>query len=410
MLYDFQKDALELTKNNNRCLYAYDMGLGKTFLGSYKALSLPEQKIVVVCQKSKIHDWIEHFKDEHNIDCHDLTKNYEAFICDNWDEKIVGVINYDLIWRRPIFEQLKAFTLILDESSLIQNEHTKRAKEILMSGATNIVMLSGTVINGNYEKLWSQCKLLGWNISKSMFWEHYIISRKVDLGTGFPIKMVVGYKNTDRMKRKLKDYGCVFKKTSEVLDLPEKRIVFCKVPKSSEYDDFDNDRVIDIDGIELVGDYVLTERLYKRFLCGWLSKEKLKAFKDLVESTDDRLVVFYNFNEELNRMMELVDRPVSIVNGKTKDMTAYNSNEDSVTFVQYQAGAMGLNLQKANKIIYFTLPEGQSEMFEQSKKRIHRIGQERPCIYYVLECQGTIEQEIWQNLTAKKNRTDYLFV
>lgn len=83
MLYDFQKDALELTKNNNRCLYAYDMGLGKTFLGSYKALSLPEQKIVVVCQKSKIHDWIEHFKDEHNIDCHDLTKNYEAFICDN---------------------------------------------------------------------------------------------------------------------------------------------------------------------------------------------------------------------------------------------------------------------------------------------------------------------------------------
>ena len=55
-----------------------------------------------------------------------------------------------------------------------------------------------------------------------------------------------------------------------------------------------------------------------------------------------------------------------------KDLRNYEKYDDSVTLVQYQAGATGVNLQKANKIIYYSLPLS-SELFEQSKKRIHRI-------------------------------------
>ena len=80
-----------------------------------------------------------------------------------------------------------------------------------------------------------------------------------------------------------------------------------------------------------------------------------------------------------------------------------------MTLVQYQAGAMGLNLQKANKIVYFSLTE-ESELFEQSKKRIHRIGQEKPCFYFILICQNSIEdQEILPMLNVRKERTDELF-
>ena len=81
--------------------------------------------------------------------------------------------------------------------------------------------------------------------------------------------------------------------------------------------------------------------------------------------------------------MNIVDRPISIVNGGTKDLDNYNKCEDSITFIQYQAGAYGLNLQLANKIIYFTPPLS-SELFEQSKKRIHRIKQTKTCFYYYL--------------------------
>ena len=100
--------------------------------------------------------------------------------------------------------------------------------------------------------------------------------------------------------------------------------------------------------------------------------------------------------------------PTSIVNGTTKDLTAYEEAENSITFLQYQAGAMGLNLQKANKIIYFS-PTERSDLFEQSKKRIHRIGQTKPCFYYQMMCPGTVEEDIFQALEMRKDYTDELF-
>jgi len=146
-------------------------------------------------------------------------------------------------------------------------------------------------------------------------------------------------------------------------------------------------------------------------MCSYLNKERVAAFKDLVQSTEDRLIVFYNFNEELNTMqsaIEELERPVSIVNGSFKDLTAYEEANDSITFLQYQAGAMGLNLQKANKIIYFSMTD-RSELFEQSKKRIHRIGQTKPCFYYQMICPGTVEEDILHTLEMRKDYTDELF-
>ena len=70
------------------------------------------------------------------------------------------------------------------------------------------------------------------------------------------------------------------------------------------------------------------------------------------------LLFFYNFTEELEAMKKICKgRPISIVNGKTKNLDAYEKESDSITFIQYQAGAMGLNLQKANKTIFFNRPK-----------------------------------------------------
>jgi hypothetical protein len=152
--------------------------------------------------------------------------------------------------------------------------------------------------------------------------------------------------------------------------------------------------------------------LYQRQLCTAYNPNKLEAFKDIVESTNDRLIVFYNFNEEAKQLIHIaneLERPWSIVCGHAKTLAAYENYDDSITFVQYQAGAMGLNLQLANKIVYFSLTE-ESELFEQSKKRIHRIGQNRPCFYYLMICNNSIEdKEILPMLNVRKELTDNLF-
>ena len=378
------------------------IGLGKTYISSEKANTY-SLKILVVCQKSKINDWCEHFKSLYDYDVYDLTKpkliNDFIVRCD----KCVAVINYDLIWRRKELLKLKDFTLVLDESSLINNEVTKRAKFILKMIPTNTILLSGSLCGGKYERLWSQMRLLGWDISKKMYYAQYV---NMEISPdGYPI--ITGYKNVDRLKKKMRDHGCVFMKSEEVLDLPTQNFIPVNIPESKEYKKFKKSGIIEINGETIVGDTTLTKLLYSRMLCGHYNVDKIKAFKDLVDSTDDRLIVFYNFNDELEVLKEVIeDKPVSIINGQTKELRNYEKCNNSITFVQYQAGAMGLNLQKSNKIIYFTPPLS-SELYEQSKKRIHRIGQEQPCFYYQLVCG--IESRIYDTLAMRKDYTDNLF-
>ena len=382
------------------------IGLGKTYVSSEKANSYP-LKILVVCQKSKINDWCEHFKSLYDYDVYDLTKSkfINDFIvrCD----KCVAVINYDLIWRRKELLKLKDFTLILDESSLINNEVTKRAKFILKMIPTNTILLSGSLCGGRYERLFSQIHLLGWNISKKMYYAQYVDMEMSD--DGYPI--IKGYKNVERLKRKIREHGCIFMKSEEVLNLPDQNFITVKVPESKEYRKFKRTGIVTAGGVEFVGDTTLTKLLYSRMLCGSFNADKIKAFQDLVDSTDDRLIVFYNFTDELERLKRIAiesERLFSVVNGQTKDLYAYNECENSITFVQYQAGAMGLNLQKANKIIYFSPPLS-SELFEQSKKRIHRINQTKPCFYYKLICKNSVEEMIYSTLEMRRDYTDALF-
>lgn len=410
-LFPHQIKALKDTERLNRVAYYLDMGLGKTFVGSEKANTF-NQKILLVCQKSKIEDWVEHFRTYYNYTIFDCTKNnlLEEFV---WTiGKCIGVINYDLIFRRPELNRLYDFTLMLDESSMIQNETTKRSKFILKMHPKNVILLSGTPTSGKYEKLWSQLHLLGWNISKDLFYKQYVeIEWIEDQESGFRIPHITGYKNVERLKAKLAAHGAVFMKSDEVFDLPEQTFIPIYTKATKEYKKFMRDEIIAVDGREFIGDTILSKRIYARMLCSYLNKERLAAFKDLVQSTEDRLIVFYNYTEELNTMLSVIadlERPVSIVNGETKDLSAYENEDNSITFLQYQAGAMGLNLQKANKIIYFSLTD-RSELFEQSKKRIHRIGQNQNCFYYLMMCSGTVEEDILQTLKERKDYTDELF-
>lgn len=403
-LYPHQEKALKETQNFNRVAYYLDMGLGKTYVGSEKLHQLNTEYNLLVCQKSKIQDWEEHFKTYY--DYRVIMYNKPGPI----PKHSIIIINYDLVWRRPELLELKDFTLMLDESSMIKNETSNRAKFILKMKPKNVILLSGTPVGGKYEQLWSQCKLLGWNISKQLYWNNYINYIKIDVGR-FPIKKITGYKNVERLKAKLRDHGAIFIKTEEVFDLPEQIEKTIHVENISEYKKFKKDRLITIDGIELIGDTSLTKMLYLRQLASQYNPNKLDALEDLLESTEDRLIIFYNFTAEMEQIKKLckkLDKPVSIVNGPSKDLKNYENHNNSVTFVQYQAGAMGLNLQKSNKIIYFSLPLA-SELFEQSKKRTHRIGQSRTCFYYYLITKNSLEEDILNTLRLRKDFTDKLF-
>ncbi|MCI4252463.1 DEAD/DEAH box helicase [Bacillus sp. CCB-MMP212] len=400
-LFPHQDRALNDTYKHNRVAYYLDMGLGKTFVGSEKMWELNTPYNLLICQKSKIDDWKEHFEQHYD---------YKVIVFDKQrmeeiPEESVLIVNYERAWRRDALLKLNNFTLMLDESSKIKNDKSKQTKFILRLNAENIILLSGTPTGGKYEELWSQLHLLGWKINQKLFLKQFVVQEWDDRNSKYKI---TGYKNVERLKAKLKQYGAVFMKTEEVFDLPETTDVKVKIPGTKLYKEFKKHHILEIGEELLIGDTPAAKKLYLRQLAGSYNENKLQYVKDLVESTNDRIIIFYNFKKEYEALVDLIEKPISTVNGDLKDLSAYEKFENSVTLIQYQAGAMGLNLQKANKIVYFTLTD-KSELFEQSKKRTHRIGQERPCFYYYLLTDGSIEWRMLDVLKERKDYTDALF-
>lgn len=390
------------------------MGLGKTFTSSEYVDRMNPRCILVVCPKSMMPMWHNHWGTHYpKYQVFDLSKPKDLdtfFACDS---QKVGVVSYQTAWRRKQLLALHDFVLMCDESSNLQNKTAKQTRFILRLKPTNVILLSGTPTAGKYENLWTQAHLLGWQISEDLYNKHYVNWKTIE-SDGFFHKIVDmdnPYKNVERLKQKFRDHGAVFMKTDEVFDLPEQTFTTVNCGSSKEYHKFMKNSIVKLaDGTELIGDQVFTKRLYARQLCGMYNQSKLEAFKELIESTNDRVIVFYNFTDELIEMTKIIKgHHFGIVNGMKKDLDAFEKYDDCVLFVQYQAGAMGLNLQKANKIVYFTLPE-RSDLFEQSKARIHRIGQNRPCFYWTLICKDSVEEIIYQTLKERKDFTDELFV
>lgn len=418
-LYQHQRDALKQTEGKNRVAYYHDMGLGKTFTGCEKMRQLGSNMNLVICQKSKIQDWVNHFGEHYpgavvwNLADKKGFNDFKLFGIEGYTH--IAVINYELAWRRPELAKLKNFTLMLDESSLIQNKTAKQTKFIVDKlQPENVILLSGTPCSGKYENLWTQAKLLGWEISERTYLSQYVereLAQTHVQGRARHFWKVLGYKNVERLKQKFRDHGAVFLKTEEVMNLPEQTYIDVYVDAPKEYKKFMRNGITQIGDEELVGDTQLTKRLRARQICSLHTKARYDAFLDLLASTNDRLIVFYNFTDEYKNLAAVVkqfNRPWSLVNGAVKDLSAYELYDDSVTFIQYQAGSKGLNLQKANKIIYFSLTE-KCDDWMQSQKRIHRIGQDRPCFYYIIKCKGTVEERIHEALKRGTDYTDELF-
>lgn len=408
-----QIEALELTKDKSRVAYYMGCGTGKTFVACEQMLRYGNDYNLCICQKSKVADWVEHFETYTDMEVVDFTKPKAKV------KPGVIVVNYELAWRRPELADMKGFTLVLDESSKVQHDKTNQSRFILSLRPNNVILASGTPCNGKYENLYSQIQLLGVDIGKTYYWNRYIdyeMVHKIDWSTGTPVRkkpyrQVNGYKRIEELKANLRRSGAVFMLSDDVLDLPPKTEQIALVKPIPEYKRFKKDRIVIIDGIEYVGDTALTKMLKERQLCSFLNKNKLDTLADLMESTEDRLIVFYNFQEEFVKISQLCDKfgkQLSYVNGSGRDLTAYENDSQSVTLVQYQAGAHGLNLQKANKMVMFSPPLS-CELWDQAKARIHRLGQKRPTMYWTLITKDSVEVRIMEALEAGHDFTVALF-
>jgi superfamily II DNA or RNA helicase len=128
---------------------------------------------------------------------------------------------------------------------------------------------------------------------------------------------------------------------------------------------------------------------------------RLRAVRRLLED-HDRIVVFYNFDYELELLRGLQsDITVAEWNGhKHEEIPKTNR---WVYLVQYVAGSEGWNCIETDTILFYSLTYSYKN-WEQAHGRIDRLNVPfSDLYYYTLRSKAIIDTAIWRSLKAKKS-------
>lgn len=419
------EDVLE--KGQDKVLLWWGLGTGKTAASYFLSEAWNDDVKLIVCPKSLVGMWTSFLRErlvekgDEDTPVTDLTKPKYA---KTGPEIVPGwyVINYDKLSNRDWIANFKDCTVVLDESSFVKHYSAKRTRAAvdLAFKSRHLALLSGTPCGGKWEDMWTHLLMLGRPMKRAAYLESFCNMVSIRLSGGrFQdiLNKKNPYRNLDILMEDLADHGMHRLRTEECIDLPETTDMTIQVGMPTEYRRFDEKGEVEVEGERFVAKDVPTVRMALRRIASSYNGEKLDALSDLLQSTDERVVVFHQFQEDAKRIIELcrkLDKPYAVQNGQRHDLedlenSNYAKHDDCVCIVQWQSGGYGLNLQKARLGVFFSLPDSY-ELYAQARGRIHRNGQTLPCIYYNISAAGTIDERIKEALDSKEDYGDKRFL
>jgi hypothetical protein len=128
---------------------------------------------------------------------------------------------------------------------------------------------------------------------------------------------------------------------------------------------------------------------------------RVRAVEELLEA-HKKLVVFYNFNYELDALRRLQSlTTVAEWNGWRHEEIP--TTDSWLYLVQYVAGSESWNCIETNTIVFYSLTYSYKN-WEQAHGRIDRLNTPfTDLYYYTLRSKSIIDTAIWRSLKAKKN-------
>lgn len=395
-----------------------DAGTGKTFtaLGAY--LQSGCSKLLVICLAPKVSDFAE---DAALMDI-DITplnlgtkKNKELLAESN---KVA--ISFESVWR--ITELLKWVDedtfIIVDEAHKVGVTSSKVTKFVMkLTKKTKYVrLLTATPVSN--EKLENYYPLLFmlnvFRKPKKEFEELFVIKQMRQMGS-MRFMQIVGYQNEHLLNDMINSVAVRFTRDKDYF--PENYVLKTKKPamyaklKKNRMYNADNGEVIELDN---------SSKLFNAMRCvshGFLlginkqvSKEPFERLNQILEThNDERIVIFYNYNVELEMLKQVLDklkRPYSQYNGASKDLKAFKGKDNGVVLAHYKSASTGINdFVIANVTIYNSMPL-ESINYEQSKARTDRYGQTKKPLYYHIVPETPTEKKIFETVTNGQDFTN----
>ena len=128
---------------------------------------------------------------------------------------------------------------------------------------------------------------------------------------------------------------------------------------------------------------------------------RVRMVRELL-SENPKIVLFYNFNYELEALRGLED-VVAVAEWNGHKHEQIPEADSWVYLVQYVAGSEGWNCIETDTIVFYSLTYSYKN-WEQAHGRIDRLNTPFTDLYYfTLRSKSVVDQAIWRSLKAKKN-------
>ncbi len=427
-LLPYQLDGIAFAAGAGRAVLADDMGLGKTIQGIGLAELLSRQasitKVLIICPASLKAQWrIEIKRFSHRSSCLILgaVKDRQAQYV---NDSFFTICNYEQVMRDFLsIEKVSWDLIILDEGQRIKNWEAKTSRVIKSLRSRFALVLSGTPLENRIDDLFSVVEFIDdrrLGPAFKFFNRHRMVDEKGKL---------LGYKNLDELRERLKPILLRRTRASVIKDLPPRTTQVIRITPTDEQL-----------GVEIAHRKIIQIILQKKFisemdllrlqkallmcrLCanstflvdkqtpGYSSK--LKELDSLLEqlfAEDDRKIVLFS---EWTGMLDMIEplleaqklnyvRLDGSVPQKLRQglVQQFQGNPDCKLFITTNAGSTGLNLQAANTVINVDLPWNPA-VLEQRIGRAHRMGQKRPVQVFLLVTVDTLEESLLTTLSTK---------
>lgn len=418
----------------NTMLYM-GMGTGKSRVAVGMAVRPEAKRVLIICPRSVIPVWPREFTKHapgradvvalENGSSTDRTRKASMAVT-RARGRVVVVVNYDLA-RAEVFKKWamrEQWDLVIaDESHRIKSPSgiTSRTVAAIGSRAPRRLALTGTPMPHGPLDVWAQYRYL----DATVFGTSYVYFRNRHTIQG-PLGTwdTLGYRDADLLNRKF--YSLAFRAPDSVLDLPEAQTLpqhFDLSPSGREaYNDLRDQLMAELeDGTITAANAMVRTLRLQQLTGGWLpldeggtsrvdeGKQALLA-ETLEDIGEEPVVVFCRFHNDLDAVRAVAEkagRTYYEQSGRTREWEAFQFEDGgpAVMGAQIQSGGLGIDLTRARYTIYYSVGYSLGD-YEQSLKRTHRPGQERPVFYLPLVARGTVDEDVLWALQAKRDIVD----
>lgn len=311
-------------------------------------------------------------------------------------------------------------TVIIDELSSFKSWQAQRVKKLksVRGQIRRIYGLTGTPASNGYMDLFSQIFLLdkGKRLGKTIteYRRNYFIPSRYVRNIPVDYKLLPGA--AEEINKKLADI-CISMSADDYLELPEKIEIDVpvKLPAAAlkNYRTLKRDFLAEIDGEEITAASAaaLSGKLLQVAAGGaydeqgqavTIHSEKTEAVKEIIEAAgEESVIVYYWFKFEREALLAGLKEfsPRELLTDK--DVKEWNAGKIKVLIAHPASAGYGLNLQQGGRIIVWTCPTWNLELYEQANARLYRQGQTKPVLIYKLMADGTIDGKVYSALKQK---------